>query len=217
MLDYVQFRTVPVVELVLVSNSFVKMLYFYCTNDVDVQGPISGATLKDMYSAGQLSLGTKVCAEGASEWREIQLVLRTLIATPAPPLLRPKLPANFRKPVERVQPVVSNVIGAPQAASKSKITDTKKLADEKKKIPYPSLKPKAHPVLRANIEQEVVISQPPQRPRYFLAEISCSGLIVIYALIGAALDWKHGGGAFPMVLLSAAFWTTWRHFTKMAE
>lgn len=83
------------------------MLYFYCTNDVDVQGPVPVATLKDMYSARQLPPETKVCAEGASEWCGIQLVLRTLIATPAPPPLRPKLPANFKKPVEQVQPVKS--------------------------------------------------------------------------------------------------------------
>lgn len=79
------------------------MLYFYCTNGTDVQGPIPAATLKDMYSSRQLPSETKICAEGGTEWQDIQMVLRTLIAAPAPPHLAPQ-PTAFKTPTEQIQP-----------------------------------------------------------------------------------------------------------------
>ena len=51
--------------------------------------------------------------------------------------------------------------------------------------------------------------------KYVLAILACAGLVVLYAVLGAAVfGWKHGGGVIPMLLLLAAMGATWRAITK---
>src|SRR3990172_2613812 len=51
------------------------------------------------------------------------------------------------------------------------------------------------------------------KSRYLLASLACAAIFFAYALIGAALGWKHGGGVFPMMLLLAALGATWKAIT----
>lgn len=46
--------------------------------------------------------------------------------------------------------------------------------------------------------------------RTFLAIIACFLIIIAYACIGAALGWKAGGGAIPMLVLMAALSAAWK-------
>jgi len=50
--------------------------------------------------------------------------------------------------------------------------------------------------------------------KYVLALIACVSIVIVYALIGAALGWKRGGGIIPMMLLCAALPAAWRAITK---
>ena len=54
--------------------------------------------------------------------------------------------------------------------------------------------------------------------KYVLAILACAGLIILYAVLGAAVfGWKHGGGAIPTLILLAAMGATWRAITKKRE
>ena len=65
MLDRVPLCSPPAADFPFLTSSFNRMLYFYCVNGIDVQGPTPVATLKDMYSARQLPPKTKVCVQRA--------------------------------------------------------------------------------------------------------------------------------------------------------
>jgi hypothetical protein len=45
--------------------------------------------------------------------------------------------------------------------------------------------------------------------KYVVATIAAVGILFAYAIIGALLNWRNAGGAFPQVLLWAAIVTTW--------
>ena len=51
--------------------------------------------------------------------------------------------------------------------------------------------------------------------KYVLAISACVGIFITYAIIGAALGWRHGGGLIPMLILFAAIGATWRKITKI--
>lgn len=53
--------------------------------------------------------------------------------------------------------------------------------------------------------------------KYFLAALACAGIIVLYAVIGALLHWKQGGGVLPMLLLFALVAATWGAITKKRD
>lgn len=53
--------------------------------------------------------------------------------------------------------------------------------------------------------------------KYPLALSSCFALFLIYALIGGIMEWKHGGGLIPMLILIAAMVGTWRTITKKPQ
>src|SRR5687768_7893454 len=53
--------------------------------------------------------------------------------------------------------------------------------------------------------------------RYVLAVVACAAIVFAYSAVGVALDWKHGGGALPMILLFVALGATWRTITRMAR
>lgn len=42
--------------------------------------------------------------------------------------------------------------------------------------------------------------------RYIYAIAACFALFILYALIGAMLGWKHGGGAIPMIFFRCVGW-----------
>ena len=46
--------------------------------------------------------------------------------------------------------------------------------------------------------------------RTILAIIACFLIIIAYACIGAALGWKAGGGAIPVLVLMAALSAAWK-------
>lgn len=46
--------------------------------------------------------------------------------------------------------------------------------------------------------------------RTLIAVIACFLIIIAYACIGAALGWKAGGGAIPVLVLMAALSAAWK-------
>ena len=50
--------------------------------------------------------------------------------------------------------------------------------------------------------------------KYVLAIFVCVAICIAYALIGALLGWRSGGGVIPMMILFAALVATWRGITK---
>lgn len=50
--------------------------------------------------------------------------------------------------------------------------------------------------------------------RYAVAVIACVLEAFAYALIGALLGWKSGGGVIPMMVLFAVWGITWTAITK---
>ena len=50
--------------------------------------------------------------------------------------------------------------------------------------------------------------------RYLLAILACGGIFILYAVIAGLLEWKHGGGAIPIVILLGAIGSTWHAITK---
>ena len=50
--------------------------------------------------------------------------------------------------------------------------------------------------------------------KYLIAISLCCTEIFLYAIIGALLGWKHGGGFIPMFILIAVLGLTWRVITK---
>jgi len=53
--------------------------------------------------------------------------------------------------------------------------------------------------------------------KYGLAVLACIGIFFVYAMIGAALGWRHGGGVIPMLILFAILGATWRGITKSGK
>lgn len=53
--------------------------------------------------------------------------------------------------------------------------------------------------------------------KYFLAILAIIGEYLVYAAIGVAMGWKHGGGAIVLALLIALFGVTWRAITKKGD
>ena len=51
--------------------------------------------------------------------------------------------------------------------------------------------------------------------RYIIAIIACVAETFVYAFIGVfLLEWRHGGGILPMMILIAIWVATWRAITK---
>ena len=53
--------------------------------------------------------------------------------------------------------------------------------------------------------------------KYFLALAACFGIYIVYIVIGGVMDWKHGGGAIPMLILISAWVATWKAITKKGD
>lgn len=53
--------------------------------------------------------------------------------------------------------------------------------------------------------------------RYVYALFTCILIVLVYAVIGALLGWRHGGGAIPMLILVGLLAKTWRVFTKQGD
>ncbi len=53
--------------------------------------------------------------------------------------------------------------------------------------------------------------------KYVIAVIACVAEFFAYAVIGALLGWKHGGGFIPMMILLAIVGATWRGITKSKQ
>lgn len=52
---------------------------------------------------------------------------------------------------------------------------------------------------------------------YIVAVLACIGIVIIYALIGALLGWKHGGGILPMIILFGAITATWKGIIGLSK
>lgn len=50
--------------------------------------------------------------------------------------------------------------------------------------------------------------------KYVVAVIICCGLILLYAVIGALLGWRHGGGYIPMIILLSVVGAVWTAITR---
>lgn len=50
--------------------------------------------------------------------------------------------------------------------------------------------------------------------RYFVAVAVITVEFFLYSILGAALGWKHGGGAIPLIILVAVMGATWSAITK---
>jgi hypothetical protein len=46
---------------------------------------------------------------------------------------------------------------------------------------------------------------------------ACFGVFLVYAIIGAVMGWKHGGGLIPMLILFAALGGTWSAIAKQDD
>ena len=53
----------------------------------------------------------------------------------------------------------------------------------------------------------------PRATRHVVAVVACAVIVFVYAMIGAALGWKYGGGAIPILCLLAILSGTWRAIT----
>ena len=49
--------------------------------------------------------------------------------------------------------------------------------------------------------------------KYAIATAACLGLLILYAVIGAALGWAHGGGAVIAIAFFALEVYVWRALT----
>lgn len=47
-----------------------------------------------------------------------------------------------------------------------------------------------------------------------LAVLACAALVILYAVLGAFLGWKHGGGAIPILILIAAIVGLWKAINR---
>ncbi|HRS51446.1 MAG TPA: hypothetical protein P5067_03340 [Candidatus Marinimicrobia bacterium] len=52
---------------------------------------------------------------------------------------------------------------------------------------------------------------------YIVAVLACIGIVIIYAVIGALLGWKHGGGVLPMTILFGAITATWKGIIGLSK
>lgn len=52
---------------------------------------------------------------------------------------------------------------------------------------------------------------------YIVAVLACIGIVIIYAVIGALLGWKHGGGYIPMIILFGVLTATWKGITGLSN
>jgi len=52
---------------------------------------------------------------------------------------------------------------------------------------------------------------------YIVALLACVGIFLIYAVIGALLGWKHGGGVLPMIILFGAITATWKGIIGLSK
>lgn len=52
---------------------------------------------------------------------------------------------------------------------------------------------------------------------YLVAILACAGIVLIYAIIGVLLGWKHGGGVLPMIILFGALTATWKGITGLSK
>ncbi len=53
--------------------------------------------------------------------------------------------------------------------------------------------------------------------KYVVAVIACGGLFLVYAVIGASLGWRHGGGFIPMMILISVVGAVWAGITRSAS
>ena len=52
---------------------------------------------------------------------------------------------------------------------------------------------------------------------YIVAVLACAGIVIIYAVIGALLGWKNGGGVLPMIILFGALTATWKGIIGLSK
>jgi len=52
---------------------------------------------------------------------------------------------------------------------------------------------------------------------YIVAVLACIGIVIIYAVIGALLGWKHGGGVLPKIILLGAITATWKGIIGLSK
>lgn len=52
---------------------------------------------------------------------------------------------------------------------------------------------------------------------YIVAVLACIGIVIIYAVIGALIGWKHGGGVLPMIILFGAITATWKGIIGLSK
>lgn len=52
---------------------------------------------------------------------------------------------------------------------------------------------------------------------YIVAVIACIGLVIIYAVIGALLGWKNGGGFLPIIILFGVITATWKGIISLSK
>lgn len=53
--------------------------------------------------------------------------------------------------------------------------------------------------------------------KHVIAIVACVAEGIAYAVIGALLGWRHGGGIIPMMILFAVWGVTWRTITKLKQ
>ena len=52
---------------------------------------------------------------------------------------------------------------------------------------------------------------------YLIAVLACAGIVLIYAMIGVFLGWKHVGGVIPMIILFGALTATWKGIIGLSK
>lgn len=59
-----------------------------------------------------------------------------------------------------------------------------------------------------------LLKQMEVKMKYVVAVIACGGLFLLYAVIGASLGWRHGGGIIPMMILLSIVGAVWAMIAK---
>ena len=50
--------------------------------------------------------------------------------------------------------------------------------------------------------------------KHVIAIIVCGAIVILYGVVGALLEWEHGGGVIPMLILLFVLGVTWRAITR---
>lgn len=52
---------------------------------------------------------------------------------------------------------------------------------------------------------------------YVLAVLACLGVVVLYFVTGALLEWEHGGGTFVLAILFGIISIVWYSITRFVR